>query len=166
MRAFFFQKIHMRMIHLRAISLVSLGVLLFSFSACTPQILGERPSQKAARLARESAKAIALSWTSGASITSLSILGAEWDLSNPSVTGVRVEYFSGPGCITSLNLDQSFSSADTSASLVAPSDGVYSFRVVTQTLNGAENPSSSDQLNCHSWQHTSWDCGHSSVSPK
>ncbi len=142
LRAFFLKKIHTGMIHLRAIPLASLGIVLFSLSACTPQILGERPSQKAARLARENAKAIALSWSPGASITSVSTLGAEWSLSHPSITGVRVEYFSGPGCDTSLNLDQSFSSAETSATLVAPSDGVYSFRVVTQTLNGAENPSS------------------------
>ncbi len=125
----------------RAVHLASLGILFSFFAACTPQILGERPSAKTMRLARENANANALRWNLEGSITSLSTLSAEWDLSTEEVSGVRAELFSGPGCATNLNAPVSASGALRSASFVSLSDGIYSFKVVVRTLSGGQNES-------------------------
>ena len=140
MEAFFCDLLKAHIVR-RALNWASLGVLLVFLGACTPQILGERPSAGRLRIARETASANALRWNPEVSITSLSSLSAEWELSTDQVSGIRAELFSGPGCATNLNAPVSMAGVVRSASFGSLSDGIYSFKVVVKTLSGGENES-------------------------
>ncbi|MBU6154809.1 MAG: putative Ig domain-containing protein, partial [Bdellovibrionales bacterium] len=130
----------------RATLVASMGVLFAQLSACTPQILGERPSAKKSRIARENAKATVPRWNPAASFTNLQALGVEWELTSEEIAGVRVEFHSGPGCVNDLNVPVSLSGPARSASFSSLADGTYSFRVIVKTQNGRENESSCSEV--------------------
>ena len=118
---------------------VLLGFILSFLASCTPTIIGERPSTKALQAARANARGSALRWEPEVSITNLQALGVGWQLSTEQVSGVRVEFFSGPGCEVSIDSNLTFSGAIRNANFTALTDGVYSFRVVTMLMSGGEN---------------------------